>query len=276
MARGEFVAPLDADSYVSPFSLSRMMAHFDSGSVAAVAAGVQVPKAKNWIENLQRLEYMYAIFSRKVVNCIDAVQVTPGPFSVFRRKTLVAIGGFDVHSMVEDQEVALRLQEHGYRINSCIDCCVYTEVPDNFTELMKQRTRWQRGGFWNSMKYLHLIKPEFGDFGVLVLPYGVFGYFVLLFWLGLSVYSLLSISPYTDFIGLKWFILNLGPFHILMLVGVAIYLFWFLFGIKRMFSDQKLGAGNVLLFFFLYPMFLTFFWITAAYTELKTKGRFEW
>lgn len=276
IAKGEFVCTLDADSYVSPYSLKRMLAQVDSENVAAVASGVKVRSAKNIIEEVQRIEYLFAIFSRKLVNYLDAVQVTPGPFSLFRKDVLIKLKGFDPNSLVEDQEIALRLQKYGYKINSSFDNDVYTEIPKNFFELMKQRTRWQRGGFWNTVKYLHLINPKYGNLGMVILPFSVFGYIVLVTGVLLFIYYLLTRSPYEDFIGWETYILNFGPLHVFMLLWIGIAIMWFYIGIKKMFEDEKITLPSVLLYLLLYPLFITIFWFSAAYTEIKKGGKFSW
>ncbi len=275
-AKGELVACLDADSYVSPYSLNRILAHFDSDDVAAVAAGVKVRKASNLIEEIQRIEYLYALFSRRIMNMLNAVTVTPGPFSIFRREVIIKVGGFDKTSLVEDQEIALRLQKHGYKVNSSADSDIYTEIPHSFLELMKQRTRWQRGGFWNAMKYLDLIHPKYGDLGIVILPFGVFGYFLLVFSLLVFADSILVHSHYEQFIGMQAFFLGLNPLHILVLVWFVISFFWFFFGIRPMFKEEKIGLPSVLLYLFLNPILTAIFWFSAAYSEIKTGGKFTW
>lgn len=276
MAVGEMIATFDADSYVSPYSLRVMLAHFNAPEVAAVASAVKIRKAKNIVEEVQRTEYLFALFSRKIMNFINAVQVTPGPFSVFRREVLLKLGGFDTKSLVEDQEIALKLQNYGYRINSSIDSDVYTEIPRNFFELMKQRTRWQRGGFWNSIKYLHMVHPKYGDLGMFVLPFSIFGYIILVIGLMLFIYYCITISPYGELVGWEGLLINIGPLHILILVWIAIALFWFFFGIRNMFEKEKLSFLSVAIYLLLYPLFILVFWFSAAYTEIKEGGKLTW
>lgn len=276
IASGEVIATLDADSYVSPYSLQRMLVHFDSPDVAAVASAVKIRQAHSLVEEVQRIEYLYALFSRKIVNFINSVQVTPGPFSMFRKEVLVAVGGFDTKSLVEDQEIALRLQKAGYKVNSSIDSDVYTEIPHGFFDLMKQRTRWQRGGFWNSVKYLSMMRPKYGDLGVLVLPFGLFGYFMLVIGVLMFTYGLLFPSPYQDFLGWQVALLNLGPVHVFIGVWILVAFFWFFFGVRKMFPAERFGVRSVALYLILYPLFTTLFWFSAAYTEIKNRGKFTW
>ena len=275
-AKGELVACLDADSYASPYSLRRMLAHFDGPDVAAVASAVKIRRARNIIEEVQRIEYFYYLFTRRILNVLNCVTVTPGPFSVFRRELILKMGGFDRTSLVEDQEIALRLQKAGWRINSSLDTDIYTEIPHNFSELMKQRTRWQRGGFWNSMKYLDLINPKYGDLGLIVLPFGIAGY--ILFIGGMLVFAdnMLNRSPYEQMVGWQSFFLGMGPMQILVLIWFAFAFSWFIFGVRPMFREERIGLPSIALFLFLSPILTAIFWFSAAYTEIKTGGRFAW
>jgi biofilm PGA synthesis N-glycosyltransferase PgaC len=274
LAKGELIASLDADSYVSPYSLRRMLIHFDSPDVAAVSSAVKIKDARNLVEEVQRMEYLYALFSRKVINYINAVQVTPGPFSVFRKDVLIKLGGFDKASLVEDQEIALRMQKNGYRINSSFDSDVYTEIPHTFSELLKQRTRWQRGGFWNSMKYLDMVHPRYGDLGLVVLPFCLFSYLAVIAGVMIFINNMLSPDPYQGLLTSGGLII--GPMHVLMAVWLLLALFWFYFGMKRMFANERLTLPSYILYLLLYPVFTSIFWIAAAYAEIRTGGKFSW
>ena len=60
-------ACLDADSYVEPDSLKRMLHHFDNPKVAATITAIHVIEPKNLYEKLQRMEYLLAIMTRKLM-----------------------------------------------------------------------------------------------------------------------------------------------------------------------------------------------------------------
>lgn len=276
LAKNELIATLDGDSYVSPYSLKRMLSYFDSEDVGAVASAVKVKKAANIIEEVQRIEYLFAIFSRKIMNFICSVQVTPGPFSIFKKSVLVQIGGFDTKSLVEDQEIALKMQKHGYKINSAINCDVYTEIPRNFFELMKQRTRWQRGGFWNTAKYLDLINPKYGDLGVIIIPFSIFGYVTLVTGVGLLVYALVRPPYYGTLVGLEAVLLNINPIYVFILFWFVLVICWFYFGVRKMLEYEKWSLFSIILFIFLYPLLTTIFWFSALYTQIKEGGKNTW
>ena len=163
IARGGFIVTMDADSYVLPGTLRQLLAFFrEDEKVMAVTPAIKIRPSKNLLVELQRIEYLMIIFSRKLLSFIDAVPVTPGPFSIFRASVFKEIGGFDENNLVEDQEIALRIQRHNYKIKSSVKAEVYTEPPDNLNDRLRQRIRWQRGGIRNYWKYKHMITPEYG------------------------------------------------------------------------------------------------------------------
>ncbi|MBI2079860.1 glycosyltransferase family 2 protein, partial [Candidatus Micrarchaeota archaeon] len=106
LATGEIIATLDSDSYIRKDTIGKMLKLFSSGDIAAVTAAIKADEERgtNILTNIQKVEYLFTLFSRKVSTFIDAVQVTPGPFSMFRRWIFDKIGYFDPKNILEDQE----------------------------------------------------------------------------------------------------------------------------------------------------------------------------
>ncbi|MEM4389730.1 MAG: glycosyltransferase [Candidatus Micrarchaeia archaeon] len=168
-ARGELIAVLDADSRVAPDAAEKMVGYFDDPEVMAVTPVMKV-RGKGWLRWAQRGEYLFNAFSKKLLSFIDAVTVTPGPFSIYRRKVFKELGGFDIHTLTEDQEMALRIQRANYRIAASLEALVFTEAPDSIGELWRQRKRWYLGFLQNIWKHRALLSPGYGDLGLFVLP----------------------------------------------------------------------------------------------------------
>jgi biofilm PGA synthesis N-glycosyltransferase PgaC len=122
-ASGELVACLDADSVVDARALRRMLAYFDD-DVAAVTPALKVLEPANLLQKMQWFEYLFAILLRRLMSLIDCIYVTPGPFSLYRRKLVLGLGGFDENNITEDMELALRLQANHYRIENAPDAYV--------------------------------------------------------------------------------------------------------------------------------------------------------
>jgi len=172
-ARGEIIACIDADTYPEPKALLKMTPHFAGRKVGAVIALVCVETpARNFVQKIQEIEYYVSFgFWHTAMARLDSLLVTPGPMSLYSREALEDVGGFDEDNITEDMEIALHLQEKGWRIRCTTDAKIYTEVPDNWHSLYKQRLRWLRGKIFNGRKYSHIIfGSEYGDFGKFVYP----------------------------------------------------------------------------------------------------------
>ncbi|MFH1393770.1 MAG: glycosyltransferase [Candidatus Micrarchaeota archaeon] len=267
-ARGELVATMDADSYLAPDTLLDLLPLFDEERVAAVTPAVKIRPSGNILKEVQRVEYLMILFSRKLLSYIDCVPVTPGPFSIFRKKVLLDLGGFDEHNLVEDQEIALRMQANHYKIRSSMTAEVYTEPPASFGEFLTQRVRWQRGGLRNYWKYRFLIKPEYGDFGMFFVPLNYMTIIAFFLLLGLFIYYSVSMPYYVRYIFIESLGLSIGLFTIIGFFVLAVTAFW-LYVTVRSFGNEKVKARYVALFMILYWYFMVCYNVLTLWKELR-------
>ena len=268
-ATGEILATLDADSYVLPDSIRKMLPHFNEEAVVAVTAAVKTEPPGNFIQELQKVEYIYTLFSRRILCFIDAVHVTPGPFSMFRKWVFDEIGGFDPNNILEDQEIAMRIQSYNYKIRSSLDASVYTEVPESFMGLLKQRTRWHRGGLHNAAKYTKLIGPKYGDLGMIVMPLGLIAVAAIFAVIFVSIYYyLFTIHPAFVDLGSILFLIN--PIHIIGVTILLLTLGWVFAGM-HFFRGEGINPLMVLVYIVSYAYLITLFWLAAIFKELTMK-----
>lgn len=170
----EFVGCLDADSFVHPRALKELVPHFEHPNVAAVTASMSVHNPRNVLESMQYTEYMIGIAMRHMLATINGLYVTPGPFSFYRRSTIVELGGFRKAYQTEDMEMALRIQRAGFNIENAPRARVFTKAPRTVWSLIKQRTRWTSGFMRNAYDYRGLFaNRRYGVLGMLVLPLGI-------------------------------------------------------------------------------------------------------
>ncbi len=164
----EFFACLDADSEVDRRALKKLLSTYYSASdgVAIVTPALKVKKADSLIEKMQRVEYLAMILAAKITSILDCQYVAPGPFSIYRTDVIKKIGGFDEHSLTEDQEIAYRAQSMHYKIVNCKDAYVFTRTPKSLREFYKQRNRWYKGSLLTLHKYKRMVlNKSYGDFG---------------------------------------------------------------------------------------------------------------
>ena len=175
--RAELVGCLDADSLVEPDALYKIVACFEAPEIVAATAAMSVHKPKNILQHMQNAEYSFGITLRHTFASVNGLYVTPGPFSFYRKEVVEKLGGFRYGHQTEDMEMALRIQQAGYKIDNAPLARVYTKAPGTLAGLIKQRTRWVSGFIRNILgEYRGLIGSRFhGVLGMLVLPTAIAG-----------------------------------------------------------------------------------------------------
>lgn len=263
-AKGEVIITLDSDSYITKDSIRRLVSYFDK-DVAAVTSAVKVREDKdlNFYEKLQRVEYLFTIFNRRLFSMINGVYVTPGPLSAFKKQIFDELGGFDRNNIMEDQEMALRIQSANYRIESCMDAVVYTDVPKDFSSLMRQRERWHRGGFKNVAKYSYMVNPKYGDFGTFVMLYSIASIFLLVLVASLVA---ISLSQVTQVVFVNP-MLVIEPIHVLSAIVLLLTFIWTFVALKEI-KDNKTKKRIVVVYTILYCYLITLFMFIAVFKEI--------
>ncbi len=273
-ARGEFIATMDADSYIMPKTLKELIALFDEEEVMAVTPAVKIPPSKNWLKEFQRVEYMMILFSRKLLSFIDSVPVTPGPFSMFKREVFEKVGLFDENNLVEDQEIALRIQSHNFKIKSSLTADVYTQPPETLGALLRQRVRWQRGGIRNYWKYKFMISPKFGDFGLYFIPLNFLSLAAFFLILALMIEAFINQPYYSKYILMEIMGLNIGLYTLVGAFVILVSIYFTYLAVKA-FPNEKVKARYIILFIFFY-WYLMLGYNTLFLIKELTRGKAEW
>ncbi len=234
----ELVGVLDADSWVSENALMEYMYFFKDTETMATIPSMVIAEPDTLIRKAQKAEYDIGLFARKAFDNISAIYITPGPFSVFRKKVFDTLGPYREAHHTEDAEIALRMQKHHYKIAYSEKSIVYTVGPKKIKPLIKQRVRWVYGFIKNIADYKELFfKKEYKSLGAIVLPMGVFRIFLAVILFPLSVW--LIIKPLYHFFekiitvgyhpslsfSLNMFYWNISEIQLFTTVGIFITLF---------------------------------------------------
>jgi poly-beta-1,6 N-acetyl-D-glucosamine synthase len=151
-ARGEFIITIDADSELHHRALETIMNRFNSDKIGAVAGNVVGISKKSLLGYIQKIEYdIVTRFLRTSQSSLGSVIITPGAFSAYRRK---ALKKFEEGTLTEDFDSSLKVLEEGYDIVVAPDALCYSQVPIHFSDFVKQRVRWHRGGLEVLSKHL--------------------------------------------------------------------------------------------------------------------------
>jgi len=261
VSQNDLFLAIDVDCIIEPDALLKMVKPFldDNKHVVIASGGViriansceitdgkitKVSYPKNFWAKFEVIEYFRAFtLGRMAWSKLNGLLIISGAFGLFDRKRVVNVGGYDRDSVGEDLELVVKLRRYmhevekrKYRVAFIPDPLCWTEVPESFTILQRQRNRWTRGAIDTILKHKRMfLNPKYGLIGMLSFPN-----WVLFEWL----------APIIEAIGLVYFIILLY----LDLVNMHVFLTLLVF---------------VLTFSMMYSMFAVFF---EAYTYHKYKG----
>lgn len=196
-ARFGLFMPLDADTILERDCLKLMVQPYllnpdtvGVGGNVRILNGCQVQDGsltkiglpKNWLALFQVLEYTRAFLSGRVGwNYLNSLPLISGAFGLFKKESVIEVGGYSHKSLGEDMDLVLRIHRHyrlkkkPYRVDFVVDPVCWTEAPESFGILRKQRVRWQRGLFdclWENRKLL--FHPRSGGVGWGSFPFLLF------------------------------------------------------------------------------------------------------
>ncbi len=248
-SRTPLVCCVDSDTLIDRKALLRMIEPmvYDDRNAVAVGGTIRLANGctvrdgqvlrqslpKSWLARVQLVEYLRAfLFGRMGYNTFGGNVIISGAFGLFHRDTVIEAGGYQPTTVGEDMELVLRIhhkmraQGRRYRVVQIPEPICYTEAPENWTLLSRQRDRWQRGlleAIW-----LHkgmLLRPKYGVIGLLIMP--IFLFFE-------------AIGPLIELGGYLWFGANL-------VLGTADPKFAVMFTLSALFWGFLLSVQSLVL-----------------------------
>ena len=162
-ATGEVVIALDADTQFEPETIAKLARWFADPKLGAVAGDARVGNRVNLVTRWQAVEYITAQnLERRALAGFDAMTVVPGAVGAWRRAALDAVGGYPEDTLAEDQDLTIAIQRAGWRVTYDPRAVAWTEAPESFKALAKQRYRWAFGTLqclWKHRRVLRTGKP---------------------------------------------------------------------------------------------------------------------
>lgn len=287
--KADFISCLDADSFVAPDALKRMINVFQhKPDVMAVAPSLIIHNPKNLLQYAQKVEYNMSTYNKRMLAYLGAIHVTPGPFSVYRKEVFSIVGKFRKAHNTEDQEIAYRMQQHHLKIDHCHTAYVYTSSPDTVKKLFKQRLRWIYGFIQNTIDYRRLIfKTKYGNFSFFTLPSGIISICAVVYLSFALVYNLsvliakkvtefsikgfnLSITPQFD-----WFFINTKTILFVSIILYGLIIFSILVGTKLNKQPKALN-WHIIPYLLIYSAIAPFWLLKAVWNTLRGRKQPAW
>jgi biofilm PGA synthesis N-glycosyltransferase PgaC len=156
----EIVVCIDADTFLHPQALRRIIARFltDPPETAAVAGCVLVKNSRaTFMTRLQEWDYFTGIASAKRQQSLyQGTLVAQGAFSAFRTKVVKAHQGWP--SVIgEDIVLTWSLISSGWRIGFEPTAVGFATAPQTLNGFYRQRKRWARGMIEGLKQHGHLV-----------------------------------------------------------------------------------------------------------------------
>ncbi len=290
----DYFCGIDADSLLERDSLLKMTSPFLDTDLDIIATGgnivpvngctvdkgfltnIKIPD--RFLPRLQTMEYIRSFISGRVGwATIRCLLIISGAFGLFRKSSVIDSGGyltgkekFQKDTVGEDMELVVRLIRHSKDrgengiVNYVFNANCWTEVPESYSILRKQRDRWQRGLLDIITFHIGMLfNKRYREVGFIAFPYFVFfevigpwievqGLFMfiaalVLGFLDTNVILLLFIG--TVFMGLavsiiSFYIMERGNnyFTAKDIAVMAFYAVFENFGVRQFFSVSRLGG----------------------------------
>jgi cellulose synthase/poly-beta-1,6-N-acetylglucosamine synthase-like glycosyltransferase len=131
------------------------------------------------VARFQVIEYLSSFLTHRVAwSRLNAVTVIAGGFGIWKRDTILGLGGYATDVTHEDIELTVHAHQQSlhtgtaHRMPMVPTSTIWTEVPSSWRDLCRQRKRWQRVVLEVLWKYRGMLfNPRYGTVGLLMMPY---------------------------------------------------------------------------------------------------------
>ncbi|MFJ4965349.1 Poly-beta-1,6-N-acetyl-D-glucosamine synthase [Streptomyces sp. ADI96-02] len=164
-ARHDVVVMVDADTVLEPDAVRRLVQPLAHPAVGAVSGNTKVGNRGHLLGKWQHLEYVLGFnLDRRMFEVLECMPTVPGAIGAFRRDALLGVGGVSDDTLAEDTDLTMALWRAGWRVVYEESAVAWTEVPDTWSQLWRQRYRWCYGTLQSMWKHRRAVR-ELGTAG---------------------------------------------------------------------------------------------------------------
>ena len=156
--RAEVIAVFDADAYVEPDFLRKILPLLEPDGVGAVQAQKKIyeHQKKYLLPSCQSSEYALDTYLQVGRDLIGGTVELRGNGQLIKREALIDVGGWNNRAITDDLDLTMRLILSKWSIRFSDDTHVYEEAVTTWKGLIRQRRRWAEGSI---RRYLDYILP---------------------------------------------------------------------------------------------------------------------
>lgn len=151
VSNGEILVCVDADSYLARDALKYMVPHFinpkNGERVGAVTGNPRVKNRSSLLSRIQLCEYASIIsLIKRTQRTHGKIMTVSGVVAAFRKRALLDCDLWDKDIITEDVAVTWKLEKKFWDVRYEPRAICWMLVPETLKGLVKQRSRWSRGG----------------------------------------------------------------------------------------------------------------------------------
>lgn len=154
----ELMITLDADTLLHKLAVKHIVSRLEAAppDICAVAGAVLVRNSRrNFWAKLQEWDYFLGIASvKRLQGMFQGTLVAQGAFSLYKTDAVRSVQGWP-DAIGEDIVLTWKFLVRRWRVYFEPMAVAFTEVPESFRHLVRQRSRWARG----MIEALKLLKP---------------------------------------------------------------------------------------------------------------------
>ncbi len=255
-----------------------------ANSCVITAGGLtEINAPKNLLARIQVIEYLRAfLLARMAWGKLDGLLLISGAFGLFDKEIAIKCGGYNHKTVGEDMELVVRMRRYmlenklKYSVSYIPNPLCWTEAPESFAVLLKQRSRWTRGTM--ETLWIHramFLNPRYKILGLLSVPY----WFIFEYMAPIIEVIGLIITLFFAFLGIL-------SFQYFLLLLAFVYSFAVMFSILTLLTEEytyhQYGRikdfTRLLIAVFVEPIYFHLFTVYAALLGNweKIKGKKAW
>ncbi len=154
MTDGEVIAVFDADAYVEPDYLRRIVPFLAEDCVGGVQGRKVIANyTHNWLTRCQNYEYSMDSYFQCGRDTIRGAVEFRGNGQLVKRQALEDVGGWNELSLTDDLDLSTRFHLRGWDIRFAHKVLVWEEGIVRLPALLRQRRRWAEGSLTRYLEF---------------------------------------------------------------------------------------------------------------------------
>lgn len=155
MCRSEVIAVFDADAYVEPDFLRKILPVLQPEQVGAVQAQKRIYRHQtSLLPECQASEYALDTYFQVGRDLIGGAVELRGNGELMKRSALIDVGGWNNKAITDDLDLTMRLLLAKWNVKFSPDTVVWEEAVTTLQGLIRQRRRWAEGSIRRYLDYI--------------------------------------------------------------------------------------------------------------------------